>query len=355
MEDNFNADYDALAVTLLAFAERLESLVQDLLLAEGIRTHSVICRVKSKASCVRKLQKSGGERQLSSLTDILGIRIITYFQDEVDAAAQVIEHEFLIDSANSVNKSAALAPDRFGYRSLHYVCQMSGSRSGLPEYRDYGKILFEIQIRSILQHAWAEIEHDLGYKSEAAVPKAVRRRFSRLAGLLELGDEEFVGIRDELALHQADSTETIGSGDLNVDIDQDSLYSFVETSRQIEALDIEVARAMKRPMPDEIMRGFIGKQVEQLTSVGFHTIAEISDFLRSQNKLIIACAEEWARAIGAPGDGVALSRGVTLVYIFIVQKGRQDLADEATDDDDSGRKVRSAYAKLVRGATARIG
>jgi hypothetical protein len=63
----------------------------------------------------------------------------------------------------------------------------------LVEYSTHTGVQFEVQIRSTLQHAWAEIEHDRGYKSEVEVARAVRRRFSRLAGLLELADYEFDG------------------------------------------------------------------------------------------------------------------------------------------------------------------
>lgn len=81
---------------------------------------------------------------------------------------------------------------------MHYVVGMSLQRLSLCEYKMFRDLKCEIQIRSILQHAWAEIEHDIGYKNEIAIPKQMRRKFSRIAGLLEIADQEFVQIRSEL-------------------------------------------------------------------------------------------------------------------------------------------------------------
>ena len=197
MED-FDSDYDSATVGMQAFGLKLEALILSTVEANGIQVLSVTSRVKSKASVRRKLERTDREGDIRSLTDILGIRIITYFRDEVDAVARLIEEEFKIDAERSVDKRAALDPDRFGYLSLHYIAQLTQNRSQLVEYRTYAGVLFEVQIRSILQHAWAEIEHDRGYKSEAEVPRAVRRRFSRLASLLELADDEFLGLRERI-------------------------------------------------------------------------------------------------------------------------------------------------------------
>lgn len=347
METDFNAEYDLIAKRLDHFSSGLERLIRDLLRAEGIPIHSVTCRVKLRESCLRKLQRSDGERPLSYLTDILGLRIITYFRDEVNDVARVIEREFSIDWDNSVDKSAALEPDRFGYLSLHYICQISASRATLAEYRDIKDLKFEVQIRSILQHAWAEIEHDLGYKSQAAVPREVRRQFSRLAGLLEIADDEFVGIREKLVTHQADSAAAIGQGDLNVEIDQDSLYSFVESDSRVKALDTAIMTIMKRPPSDELMRAFIGKQVGSLTSVGMESIAEISGFLDSERDLIIACANEWAETTQARQEETPMSRGVTLVFVYIIKRGIAALGSNPGNPDQ--------YGELVRRASQRVG
>ena len=354
MESSFNAEYDVMTARLQPFSSRLERLVQDLLAAEHIRIHSVACRIKSRKSCLRKLEKSDEKRLLSSLTDVLGLRVITYFRDHVDAVAKVIEREFAIDVGNSVNKNDALSPDQFGYLSLHYVAQIGDSRSQLPEYRDHSEVKFEIQIRSILQHAWAEIEHDLGYKSEAAVPKQVRRRFSRLAGLLELADDEFVGIRDELEEHRAESTKTINRGDLDIEIDQDSLYSFVESDMHVRQMDIAILAKMMRPFSDEIIRSMMGARAERLTSVGFTSLAEVNEFLRSEEDLILACVEEWLKTVKSGSTDIPTTRGVSLVFAYVAKRGLDVLRSNRDGKDAAATATDDGYKTLVSRAIQKI-
>jgi putative GTP pyrophosphokinase len=322
MLDNLDAEYDAMVEPLKPFGAALERLTKDLLEDSGIRAHSVAHRIKRKDSTVRKLEKSDTKRPLASLTDLLGLRIITYFRDEVDTVARVIEREFVIDEKNSVDKRAVLDPDRFGYLSLHYVAQLAASRVALAEYRKYSEVKFEIQIRSILQHAWAEIEHDLGYKSEAAVPRSVRRKFSRLAGLLELADDEFMEIRLQLTSHQESASATIIQGRWDVEIDQDSLYSYVTSSEQLKSIDADLAAIFNRGrirVPD---RSYIGRQAEHLVSVGFKSIADIDRFLTEERDLIGEFCRNWTSdAVKNHKDGSSMSipSGQGLYYLYLVR------------------------------------
>jgi ppGpp synthetase/RelA/SpoT-type nucleotidyltranferase len=194
--DEFERAYNEAAASFSALAPLAADLVGRLLTEEGIRVHSISRRVKDKESVQRKLaSKADRYSNVKSLTDLLGLRIITYFPDEVDVVASVIEREFAIDRENSVDKRAILDPDRFGYLSLHYIASLDSQRASLTEYKRFAGLKFELQIRSILQHAWAEINHSLGYKSEAVLPKELRRRFFRLAGLLELADDQFLELK----------------------------------------------------------------------------------------------------------------------------------------------------------------
>ncbi len=322
MRKDFDEEYARAVELLPVFGQALESLLEHLLAAKGIRFHRVNHRVKSKDSAERKMARprkgatDAGPRTLESLTDLLGVRVVTYFRDEIENVAEVMKSEFVIDWENSVDKQTTLDADRFGYLSMHYVAELKPERTALPEYQDYDGIKFEIQIRSILQHAWAEMEHDLGYKSEAAVPRDFRRRFSRLAGVLELVDDEFVGIRQAIDKHQTEAQETIDQGSFGIEIDQDSLSAFVQSSRRIAQLDKQIAEFRRTSVQKRVDKQYLGRQAGQLVEFGFHSIEDLSNYLDENLALLAKFTEHWlSHTDQAPRVGRApVPVGITLYY-----------------------------------------
>src|SRR6202171_2259361 len=86
-------------------SDRVEQLVAELLSSANLRVHSVSCRAKTPESLHQKISEEGGRyRRLSDITDLAGVRIITYFATDVDAVARLIEAEFEVDRPNSVDK-----------------------------------------------------------------------------------------------------------------------------------------------------------------------------------------------------------------------------------------------------------
>jgi putative GTP pyrophosphokinase len=173
-----------------SFRERIVNLLKDLLSNSKIVTHQINSRTKTFDSLSNKIINKGKYTDLNDITDIVGIRIITYLDSDVDQVEQLVRKEFEIDNHNSIDKRL-LQTNEFGYRSLHLVGLLETSRLKLTEYERYKGLKFEIQIRSILQHAWAEIEHDLGYKGKSSIPDSYIRSFNRLSALLETADIEF--------------------------------------------------------------------------------------------------------------------------------------------------------------------
>ncbi|WP_236627083.1 MULTISPECIES: GTP pyrophosphokinase family protein [Exiguobacterium] len=215
-----------------AYADKLKMLLSELLDAAGIKYHSIVARTKDSESLYQKvLRQPNKYRSLKDVHDLTGIRIVTYFHDDVREAARIIENEFAIDRDQSVDKSTLLDTTEFGYLSVHFVASLSDQRLALSEYGRFKDYTAEIQIRSILQHAWAEIEHDLGYKNPNSVPAEVRRSFSRVAGLLEIADQEFVNIKKQLKQFEDETVQQILSDPHQVRITADNLNYFIDHSR----------------------------------------------------------------------------------------------------------------------------
>lgn len=306
-------EYDEKHSLYTAFTVKQEHLVSEILEEHALSPHSITSRVKKRQSLQDKLKRPDANYSLlGDVSDVSGVRVTTYFSDEVDEVASWLDEEFDVVKDQSVDKRKILDPDRFGYLSLHYVVKLSTQRLKLTEYRRFPQLICEIQIRSILQHAWAEIEHDLGYKSRIAVPRPLRRRFSRLAGLLELADEEFVAIRGALESYKEELPTEIQQSPSEVTLDKLSLTEFLRTNRTIEELDAKIASffGAKLREPSDL----IEHNLKCLNFLGINTISELETVLRKNSSTISDFARIW---IGNRKES-SIQRGISLLYLWYV-------------------------------------
>lgn len=211
----------------LIFEDFVYNKISDIVKQHKFFVMDISHRTKGIDSLSGKLdRKSGKYADLTDITDLVGIRVICYFSDTVDLVAQVLSNEFVVDEENSVDKRKTLKDNQFGYVSLHYICSLKDE--DLAKHPEFSGIRFEIQLRSVLQHAWAEIEHDLGYKSSFGVPHAITRNFSRVAGLLEIADGQFIELRDSIKSYEREVKVKISSGMAqDVSLDRVSLEAFI--------------------------------------------------------------------------------------------------------------------------------
>lgn len=243
----------------------------------GLLVAAIESRVKGYDSLAGKLELKGHKyNSLADLTDILGLRIITFYIDDVDKVASAVERLFTVDWENSVDKRKIHDIDSFGYLSLHYICSIPG----FP-YR------FEIQMRTLLQHAWANMDHDTGYKSGVEIPKRYMRNMSRLAGMLELVDEEFSKIRIELTDYRRRVQALVRSGNLDeVPIDGDTFRSYLELG-PFNQLNKRIASMNQAEIHDVPLMPYLAV----FKGIGLKTLGDIATMIKdySDGAYQIAC------------------------------------------------------------------
>jgi len=250
------------------FAKSVQDVIKQCLREAGIVTHSITARAKDPASFERKAAQLSTsdpsvakyDDPLNQITDKAAVRITTYFLSTVEEVSQIISAQFRI--IEKVMKTSS-EPDRLGYQSVHYLVSYQENRTDLPEYKPYFGLVIEIQVRTILQHAWAEIEHDIQYKAVSVLPARIRRRFATLAGLIEIADREFQAIEDENRVIRDLARRNVDLGKLDqVEITRDSIRAYLD----------------KEYGPDGRMSDFTYQYAAStLLALGFTNLAEVDE------------------------------------------------------------------------------
>ena len=182
----------------------------------------------------KKISRSGKSytSPLEEITDLCGCRVILYYQDDVDRAAEAIKREMFVVEENLSRQPQLLEVDRFGYLSAHYIVSIGEiTRSKLTEWNAYVDLVAEIQVRTVIQHAWSAVFHALQYKQQAAIPSKLQRRLHRIAGLFELADEEFVGLRNEREALRLQARHELEKGNESAPLTAATISEFLASGR----------------------------------------------------------------------------------------------------------------------------
>ena len=222
------SQYDERKDLLDAFSKEIESYLTNLLTDHGLKVCIVARRVKTRkrleAKLRRKLTRGKAYECLENITDVVGLRVVTYLSDDAEKVGRLIRLWLSVDWKNSEDKRDRLKAEEFGYRSDHYIVSFTDDFCTEHGYTRFTNLKAEVQVRTLLQHAWAEIEHDeLGYAAEDMVPHEVRRRLARAAAVLDSVDEELSELRSLVrpahltCLRAEGLTEPIGEFEFSLD------------------------------------------------------------------------------------------------------------------------------------------
>ncbi len=252
MDHAILTDYQSKRPKYEAFCAEIARIVENSFQAANTRYHSIESRAKTISSFEEKLKKvdeNGSPKYtqpLTEITDLAGVRIIAYTIDDIQLISSFIDKNFNILEKRDVGQER-IDQGQFGYQSIHYLVKLPEGRLALPDFSTYEDLVCEIQVRTVLQHAWAEMEHDIQYKGSQNIPSAVKRKFLSLAGLLEIADREFASIqRDDKELKRGILTDL--HKDLTLDAISKSSGSSSSNGRLNPSQDDQKSREQVRSL-----------------------------------------------------------------------------------------------------------
>lgn len=165
----------------------------------------VQARPKTVSSFAGKIWRKWGEVKdpVNEFTDLCGARVITHDQDGVYAVCDYIKDHFKVDYANSVTIEQRLKPSEFGYRSIHYIVQFKKDDPGgyfikTPIPKEIYQLKAEIQVRTLLEHSWADFSHSISYKKSFLMPDKWTREMAKIAALIEESDSQLIRVKSGL-------------------------------------------------------------------------------------------------------------------------------------------------------------
>lgn len=223
-----------------------------------IKTHSVLSRVKTAESIAKKAKEKELTDPLNEIEDIVGVRVVVLFLSDLPRLDKLIHSTFNVVS--SENKVTDTDPSSFGYMSVHYVVTLDDSHSG-PRYDELKGMRIEIQTRTVVMDAWANVSHYLDYKGESSIPRDLRKDFYALSGLFYVADQHFEIFADRSRKSQKEAKREVDSGSTSeIEINLDTLAAFL---------------AQRYPDRAKPGREGISELVEEITRAGYSDLGAL--------------------------------------------------------------------------------
>lgn len=234
----------------------------------NIEISSVSNRAKTLKSFLEKISRKTYENPFVDLTDFAGVRVVFLYQSDLKKIETIIKREFTV--VEKVDKLNDKGVDKFGYGAIHFIVKLGKGTTG-ARYDDLKDLKCEIQIRTVLQDAWAIIDHHLVYKRESDIPSTLQRKLNSLAGLFETADDQFNSIRNEREKYLKDIDASI------------STPSFLKSEMNLDTF----TAYLKYKFPDmkvEYFDGQIGLIYDGVSQIKFKTLSDLDKIIQKNLK-----------------------------------------------------------------------
>lgn len=306
-----------------AYEKKCVGIVEELLSEFELQYHVIESRVKTIESFKNKVKdkRTDGEEvtYITDITDIVGLRIITFYEDIVDEITNMLKPEFKVDEKNSIDKRNK--DDRFGYSSVHLILELNNDRVSLPENKKFKGLKFEIQIRSLLQHAWAVVSHELKYKNEKSFPEEMSRKLARQSGMLEEVDDNFRSIRDLKEEYSKKVHNDIEKGLLDSPLNEISLENYLISSRLVSSINSSMMKILNEDAHEIYSPHNLSLTLEKLLLININTLKELDDLLKEKENKLPDFFKQWLNInnkklliAGLPG----LPRDTLIYYLCLM-------------------------------------
>ena len=274
------------------YSSRIRNLVEDLVERDDIEICGIDGWAKAPVELIKSLNahhnanKSDG---LDSISDLVTVRVLLRFPEDVQKVEQIICSEFEVDFDRSTTSSSLEDPFRFGYPAVLYTLALLESRSSLREWQKYKDMSFRLELRTVLQEAWATISPRVSLSVDSISEKKLKRKLVRLAALLEEADEGFLSLWEEVKdvsvlvppVSEPEVTRNISVAAERT-FTEDELYAFFNESENTlnkwSSTAIKAGFPIFVPSPNYLKDSF--QYLHKIfRAAGIDTISEVQKFL----------------------------------------------------------------------------
>jgi putative GTP pyrophosphokinase len=339
LEVSMKKDIYILKKQFFELADQYEKLAKNLvealkiLLSEiNVGYLTIEYRIKSFDSFLKKIERKKFESPFEQIEDICGIRIICYYRSDIEKICEIISKEFRV--LESEDKEELLDENEFGYRSHHFIVKVKEEWLSTPNYRDFGNLKAEVQIRTNLMHTWAEIEHKLEYKKDDDIPMKFKRKFSRISAMLEEADEQFEELRAEISKYRQEmlsnvmeeNFKSMENDQINMDTLQVFMDYFFQGQEKNTRLTSELVSELKQlELSIGDLKEYYDLCNEYLESVELDTLQHFDDNYKwyqvsSLRTMLELCSKEYREKFGIRKD----MKDIIKKYRAIMKQADQD-------------------------------
>ncbi len=302
-EQSLNDEYNQQKKIFEPAMNKVEEILTAKIGLTNIKNFNLRKRIKSFESFYNKIiRKQINNNYFINMEDFIGIRVICLYYSELEEIDKLIEDNFNVIQKKQHSFSERVSES--GYRSDHYILKLSNnsvSKSDLFLWPDILKTQCEIQIRTELMHAWANVSHDTLYK-KVELNENFRREMYAISSLFFFVDQRF------------DTYYNSQEQKLKIDIGEDLLGQ----PCKLEPLTQYIKQKFtSRP---ESIPSSILEITQQLKELGYSTIKQIDDaIIKGTNAFV-----EYEKANPAPSRFGKKYDGVGVIRISIAITDNQD-------------------------------